>query len=417
MIGICSIKSGMKLILILTLCLILPGCNKVEQGEVMNKSAKEILGNPVYPAISYGGYRERTRDIEPTKDQIKQDILILHAAGFRVLRTYDVHLNLAKNTLEAIRELKSLDANFEMYVMLGTWITAANPNTDSVIHNIQDEEFNSFEVLEAVRLTILYPDIVKIIAVGNEAMVHWAAGYFVTPDIILNWVNYLQNLKKENKLPKDIWITSSDNFAAWGGGDHIYHTEDLIKLINAVDYISMHTYSFHDSHYNPSFWNYSNEALTEMAKAEELMLKSKEYSKSQFLSVKSFLDSIGVDKQLHIGETGWASVDNGFYGPEGTRAADEYKQYLYFNHMNDLCEELKISCFYFSAFDEPWKDFSNTSGSENHFGLFTVEGKAKYLMWDSVDAGYFNGLQRGDGEIIKTYEGDKELLIKGIKNP
>ena len=380
----------------------------------MNKSAKEILGNPNYPAISYGGYRERTRDIEPTKDQIKEDILILHAAGFRVIRTYDVHLSLAKNTLEVIRELKLLDKNFEMYVMLGAWITAANPNTDNVIHNIEDEEFNSFEVFEAIRLTNLYPDIVKIIAVGNEAMVHWASGYFVTPDIILNWVNYLQNLKKKNKLPKDTWITSSDNFAAWGGGDDVYHTEDLINLINAVDYISMHTYSFHDTHYNPSFWNHSNEALTEIAKAEELMLKSKEYSKSQFLSVRKFLDSIGVNKQVHIGETGWASIDNSFYGPEGTRAADEYKQYLYFNHMNDLCEELQISCFYFSAFDEPWKDFANISGSENHFGLFTEEGKAKYLMWDSVDAELFNGLQRGNGKITKTYEGDKELLIKNI---
>ena len=179
----------------------------------------------------------------------------------------------------------------------------------------------------------------------------------------------------------------------------------------------MHTYSFHDTHYNPSFWNHSNEALTEIAKAEELMLKSKEYSKSQFLSVRKFLDSIGVNKQVHIGETGWASIDNSFYGPEGTRAADEYKQYLYFNHMNDLCEELQISCFYFSAFDEPWKDFANISGSENHFGLFTEEGKAKYLMWDSVDAELFNGLQRGNGKITKTYEGDKELLIKDIKNP
>ena len=406
-----------KLILLLTFCFSLPSCNKVEHNTIMNKSAQEILGNSSYPAISYGGYRELTRDIEPTKDQIKEDILILHAAGYRVIRTYDVHLSLAENVLKVIKDLKSLDDSFEMYVMLGAWITAANPNTENVIHDIEDKEFNSFEIEETARLASLYPDIVKIIAVGNEAMVHWASGYFVTPDIILRWVNYLQDLKKSGQLAKDLWITSSDNFAAWGGGDPVYHTKELISLINAVDYISMHTYSFHDSYYNPSFWNYSNKSITETAKAEELVLKAKNYSKSQFLSVRDYLESIGINKQVHIGETGWASNDNSFYGYEGTRAADEFKQYLYFNHMNDLCEELKISCFYFSAFDEPWKDPSSINGSENHFGLFTVDGKAKYLMWDKVDKGLFKGLKRGDSKIVKTYEGNKDILIETIKNP
>ena len=406
-----------KLILLLTFCFLLPSCNKVEHNTIMNKSAQEILGNSSYPAISYGGYRELTRVIEPTKDQIKEDILILHAAGYRVIRTYDVHLSLAENVLKVIKDLKSLDDSFEMYVMLGAWITAANPNTENVIHDIEDKEFNSFEIEETARLARLYPDIVKIIAVGNEAMVHWASGYFVTPDIILRWVNYLQDLKKSGQLAKDLWITSSDNFAAWGGGDPVYHTKELISLINAVDYISMHTYSFHDSYYNPSFWNYSNKSITETAKAEELVLKAKNYSKSQFLSVRDYLESIGINKQVHIGETGWASNDNSFYGYEGTRAADEFKQYLYFNHMNDLCEELKISCFYFSAFDEPWKDPSSINGSENHFGLFTVDGKAKYLMWDKVDKGLFKGLKRGDSKIVKTYEGNKDILIESIKNP
>ena len=398
-----------KLILLLTFCFLLPSCNKVEHNTIMNKSAQEILGNSSYPAISYGGYRELTRDIEPTKDQIKEDILILHAAGYRVIRTYDVHLSLAENVLKVIKDLKSLDDSFEMYVMLGAWITAANPNTENVIHDIEDKEFNSFEIEETARLARLYPDIVKIIAVGNEAMVHWASGYFVTPDIILRWVNYLQDLKKSGQLAKDLWITSSDNFAAWGGGDPVYHTEELISHINAVDYISIHTYSFHD--------NYSNKSITETAKAEELVLKAKNYSKSQFLSVRDYLESIGINKQVHIGETGWASNDNSFYGYEGTRAADEFKQYLYFNHMNDLCEELKISCFYFSAFDEPWKDPSSINGSENHFGLFTVDGKAKYLMWDKVDKGLFKGLKRGDSKIVKTYEGNKDILIETIKNP
>ncbi len=57
-----------------------------------------------------------------------------------------------------------------------------------------------------------------MIAVGNEAMVKWATAYYVQPSVILKWVNHLQDLKKKGELPKDLWITSSDNFASWGGG-------------------------------------------------------------------------------------------------------------------------------------------------------------------------------------------------------
>ena len=52
-----------------------------------------------------------------------------------------------------------------------------------------------------------------------------------------------------------MWITSSDNFASWGGGSDDYHNDDLDELIRSVDFVSMHTYAFHDTHYNPSFWN------------------------------------------------------------------------------------------------------------------------------------------------------------------
>ena len=85
-------------------------------------------------------------------------------------------------------------------------------------------------------------------------MVHWAASYFVAPGVILGWVNHLQDLKSEGVLPADLWITSSDNFASWGGGGVKYHNADLEALVRAVDFVSMHTYPFH-THYNPVFWS------------------------------------------------------------------------------------------------------------------------------------------------------------------
>ncbi len=150
--------------------------------------------------------------------------------------------------------MKDEDPAFEMYVMLGAWIDCEGAWTETRNHDVEDAENNSAEIAAAVELVNAYPDIVKIIAVGNEAMVHWAVQYFVNPGVILNWVEHLQDLKESGEIPADTWITSSDNFASWGGEDSSYHTEDLIALMKAVDYISMHTYPFHDTHYNPDFW-------------------------------------------------------------------------------------------------------------------------------------------------------------------
>ena len=85
--------------------------------------------------------------------------------------------------------------------------------------------------------------------------------------------------------------------------------------------------------------------------------------------------------------------------------------------MRDWTNEAGISCFYFEAFDEPWKDAANQQGSENHFGLFTVDGKAKYALWELVESGTFNGLTRDGNTISKTYNGKKEELMTHVLTP
>ena len=71
----------------------------------------------------------------------------------------------------------------------------------------------------------------------------------------------------------------------------------------------------------------------------------------------------------------------------------------------------------FEAFDEPWKSPSNPTDSENHFGLFTIEGEAKYAIWSLVEDGVFEGLTR-DGKPIKpTYSGQRDLLDRHVLKP
>lgn len=382
-------------------------------------TAKDILGNPDYLAISYGGYRERSRDVQPTVEQLKEDMQILHAMGIRLLRTYNVQLVHASNVLEAIHQLKQANPSFEMYVMLGAWIDCKNAWTDlPPDHNVESEA-NADEINRAVALAKKYPDIVKIIAVGNEAMVKWATAYFVQADVILKWVTHLQDLKQQGELPKDLWITSSDNFASWGGGDPVYHTPDLERLIAAVDFISLHTYPMHDTHYNPDFWGISeNEmALSKVEQIKIAMLRVKNYAMTQYQNTTNYVKSLGMEKDIHIGETGWATYSNGHYGNAGSKATDEYKEGLYYQMMRDWTNSEGISCFFFETFDEIWKDAANPEGSENHFGLFTIDGQAKYALWELVDQGTFEGLGRSGIPVKKTYGGHQDILLREVMAP
>ena len=395
-------------------------CSSKDTHMTKSKAAAEILGNPEYRAISFGGYRGKERAKQPTVPQLKEDLKIMSAMGIKMLRTYNLQLPHAINVLKAIRELKEEDQAFEMYVMLGAWMDCLNAWTDHPDHSIEDATNNESEIQKAVRYANEYPDIVKVIAVGNEAMVHWAASYFVHPSVILKYVNYLQELKKVGKLSPDLWITSSDNFASWGGGESDYHLPELEALINAVDYVSAHTYPFHDTHYNSAYWD--SPASDEVGYSDHdrvlsAMQRAAFYAQGQYESVKSYVHGIDPEKPIHIGETGWSSVSVGLYGNNGSFAADEYKQALYHQAMRDWTEAEGISCFYFEAFDEQWKDPNHTDGSENHFGLITLDGKAKFALWESVDNGDFEGLLRGGNTITKSFEGDTTAMLQTVSAP
>ena len=376
--------------------------------------ASDLLGNWDYPAICYSGYRTDSRAVEPTIEEIKSDLVLLHELGYRVVRTYNVHFEHTANILDAITELKQIDSDFEMYVMLGVWINCKGAFSDNVEHTKEDYEANLKEAKTAFNLVKQYPKIVKIIAVGNEAMVHWQTNYFVGPQVILSWVNYFQELKKTNQIPDDIWVTSSDNFASWGGGDASYHNDYLAQLYQAVDYISMHTYPFHDTYYSQTLWakDYDNNA----DKVDYQMQDAVNYAIAQYDSVKAYMLTLGIEKPIHIGETGWATFSTDFYGDLGTCAADEYKQQAYFMGINDWAKANDISVFFFEAFDESWKDFNNPSGSENHFGLFSLQGQAKYTVWSQYDLDALLLNSRDGKRLNKTFNGKVDSLKNIVRD-
>lgn len=372
-----------------------------------------ILGNPDYKAISYGGYRSNSRDVQPTVEEIVQDLKILAALGYRLIRTYNVHFPFAENILKAIDNLKNQDPDFEMYMMLGVWINCKGAWTARPNHEEEDIESNTEEIKKAIALVQKYPEIVKVISVGNEARVHWAQSYFVPTRVILKWVNFLQDLKMSNQIPPSLWITSSDDYASWGGGDVSYHEPELQKLVEAVDFISIHTYPFHNTHYNPDFWNLKKESVTKYNKKQLIdraMYRARDFAINQYLKVKNYVNGLGLNKPIHIGETGWATNSSDLYGNTGTAAADEYKQALYYKLMNDWSKKNNTTVVFFEAFDEVWKNAEDPLHSENHFGLFTLKGNAKFALWDAIDNQKLKNLTREKNTIQKTFGGDDALL-------
>ena len=426
----------MKWLSVALIIQVLVGCDLPQSAEQLRSSPSPaaIFGDPKYRAISYGGYRGLTRDEAPTLEQVIEDMEILAAMGIKLLRTYNTsQYPLAELTLEAISALKAQDPDFEMYVMLGVWIEARNAWAEGVWdaennrwvgdtapdHTLGNIENNTREIDTAIRLANSHPDIVKAIAVGNEAMVQWATQYFVYPQVISKWVNYLQNLKATGKLTPEVWITSSDNYESWGGGNTVYQTQELVDLMHAVDFISVHTYPFHDSFYNSEFWGVlpEEEALDPQLMAAAVMHRAVDYAKSQYNAVVEYASSLGIEKPIHIGETGWATTDATAYGINGSKAADEYKQKLFHEYLREWTDSAGISLFYFEAFDERWKQAADPQGSENHFGLIGLDNTLKFTLWNAADAGVFDGLTRDGKPLVKSFSGDVNALMASALLP
>jgi len=181
----------------------------------------------------------------------------------------------------------------------------------------------------------------------------------------------------------------------------------------------MHTYPYHNSHYNPSFWKTPDhlENFSEHEKIDASMSRALHFAKNQYYAVSNYMKSLGIEKPIHIGETGWATVSNGKYGVYGSRATDEYKQGLYYHAIRRWTNKEGISCFFFEAFDEPWKDPNNVSGSENNFGLITRDGAVKFGLWNLADKEVFKGLKRNGNPITKTFNGNQMELMKTVLVP
>ena len=141
------------------------------------------------------------------------------------------------------------------------------------------------------------------------------------------------------------------------------------------------------------------------------------YAQGQYQSVLDYMAELNIEKPVHIGETGWASIDDTAYGINGSKAADEYKQKAFHDRLRAWTDAEGISLFFFEAFDEQWKNADSPDHSENHFGLVTLDNELKYTLWGAFDEGRFAGLTRDGKPLRKSFSGALESLLASAVAP
>ncbi|QEN04418.1 hypothetical protein EW093_06810 [Thiospirochaeta perfilievii] len=306
-------------------------------------------------AISYSGYREgQSPDtkIYPTTDQILEDLQMLESMGLTLIRLYDTSTH-AERVLEVIKT-----NNLDMKVMLGVWIAGATEAEDLI--NIENLD-------KAVTLANgEYSDTVLAISVGNECMVDWNTfGHAVPAAHVAGYATYIRS-----KVTQP--ITVDDNWEPWSMKDEsntVGPYADVELVIKAVDFLAIHTYPIFDAEHG--LWDHVLEDTPEAERADAMMNAAIDYAEKNYDAVKNNIVSLGFDKPIVIGESGWQ--DSG----DAENIGHQVNQAMYYEKMNQWLEtdiDSPVTCFFFEAFDEPWKS------SDDHWGFFNVNREAKYIV-------------------------------------
>ena len=303
----------------------------------------ELLNGQVM-AVAYSGFREGQHPdrgegaVNPSDDEILEDLNILVDHHFNLIRLYDSGENSAA-TLRLIQQHK-----LPIKVLLGIWLEAEISNHEGcpwldepipaseLADNILN---NTVEIDRAVNLARQYSDIVVAVNVGNEALVEWNDHMVTLPSMI----NHVRQVKQRITQP----VMVADNYLWW--------IRDGAPLAAEVDFIGVHTY-----------------ALWENKTIDEALA----YTIKNVEDVHKALPG----KPIAVLEGGWATTASEF-----REQANEANQARYYREVKQWATEKNITFMFFEAFDEPWKgNPDDLEGAEKHWGLFKVDRTPKLVV-------------------------------------
>ncbi len=301
-------------------------------------------------AMAYSGFREGQHPdrgdgaANPSDEEILEDLEILMAHGFDLIRLYDSKEN-SLTTLELIEQ-----HDLPIKALLGIWLDAEFSNHEGcpwLEEPIPDEKLaqntmeNVAEINRGIEIANRFSDIVVAVNVGNEALVEWN-DHMVPLDSV---IAYVRQVRAAIEQP----VTVADNYEWW--------ILDGASLAAEVDFLGVHTY--------PAWEEKSiDEALS--------------YTIENIDRVHAALP----DKPIAILEAGWATT-----GMEFGERASEANQARYYRELDEWASATNTTVFFFEAFDEPWKgNPDNPDGAEKHWGAFFVDRTPKQVVIDLLSA-------------------------------
>ena len=299
-------------------------------------------------AVSYSPYRTASNaaglaaEVIPAAN-IKQDLDLLVAAGFGLIRVFDSSDKVAKATLQSIRDNK-----LNLKMQLGIYVQSG------------EEAYNQAEIARGVALAQQYSDIVLAVSVGNETMVSWSFNK-LTPEVM---AGYLAKVRSQIAQP----VTTDDNYLFWASAPS--------SITDVIDFASLHTYAGLDTYFDPGRWDWQQKAVPEAQRASAMMAAALAESKAQYTLARNHLDRKGLANiPITIGETGWNAVDLGRL----PFRAHPVNQKMYYDLLTTWAAEGKAGAgpkaiFYFEAFDEAWKQ------GDDKWGLFNAARQARYVI-------------------------------------
>jgi exo-beta-1,3-glucanase (GH17 family) len=299
-------------------------------------------------AINYSPFRSFNRDTEViTKAMIKQDMDLLVAGGFKLIRLFDSSDAVARQTLEVIR-----DNSLDVKVYLGAYLQGYGNSKSSA---------NDAEVARAIALANQFSAIVLAVSVGNEMLI-FDYNKIDSPATLAGYITKVRNAINQP-------VTTDDNYGFWKTAPS--------TITNTVDFVALHTYVEQDTLYAAGLWDWQQLAAAPAARAGAMMDAAIAATKTQYNSVRSYLDFAGLPHlPIIVGETGWHAVNTGNAGGNLPFRASPANQKMFVDRLRaweaaDRTGAGPRAIFVFEAFDEPWKL------DDNFWGMFTVDRKAR----------------------------------------
>jgi exo-beta-1,3-glucanase (GH17 family) len=297
-------------------------------------------------AVSYSGFREGQHPdrgsgaVNPSEEQILEDLRILVRDGFGPIRMYDSREN-TRTTLELIRR-----HHLPLQVLLGIWLDAELSNHEGcpwLDEPIPGEKLaanavaNRGEVLRGIALANEYRDIVLGVVVGNEALEDWTDHLVPVEQVIA----YVRQVRAAVPQP----VTVANSYAWW--------RDRGAALAAEVDFLGAHSY--------PLFEQQTiDTALAYLAKGIE--------------ETRAALPG----RPLMVLEAGWPTTATEFPGQ-----ASEANQRRHYRELREWAAATGTTVIFFEAFDEPWKGNPDDPRTvEKHLGLYYVDRTPKAVLAD-----------------------------------